>query len=54
MKINLFGSDGAQFVWRRSHEAKLKVHAPNCEAWGWKPRGLGLYECCWCWRTHCH
>ena len=43
MKINLFGSDGYKYVWRRpGEEYKDKCVMPTVKQWWWECHGLGL------------
>ena len=46
-KVNLFGSDGVNHVWRQpGEEYEDKFVLPTV-----KHGGLGLHDCCWHWET---
>ncbi len=52
-KVNLFGSDGVQHVWRRpGEEYQENCALPTVKHGG--GHGLGLHEYCWYWGAVVH
>ena len=51
-KVNLFGSDGVQNVWRRPGDKyRKKMSCTHSQTWWRQSDGLGLHKCTWCRRA---